>query len=255
MPVDIVSVGRLFGPWHPTAKLARQVGAKYNFTGKPCKAGHTELRSATGGKCVECNRIRSRHLWQTDPNIRAKDRERCLRRLDDPEFRAAGLKRWHAVKIRKRKEQEGFRECERQYAAERWLRIKDDEEFRRANADRARRWFSENRDYAKQANRERYRRDPMPAFLASRLRRARIRGAVGAFSGEDIKKILTAQGGKCVYCGVSVLEDRHIDHIIPLSRGGSNWPTNLQVLCPHCNLSKNAKTHEEFMAYRRIMAA
>jgi len=32
----------------------------------------------------------------------------------------------------------------------------------------------------------------------------------------------------------------HIDHVIPLAKGGIECVTNLQILCAKCNLKKNA---------------
>jgi 5-methylcytosine-specific restriction endonuclease McrA len=33
----------------------------------------------------------------------------------------------------------------------------------------------------------------------------------------------------------------HIDHIVPLAKGGKNELDNLQLLCGKCNLKKGAK--------------
>ncbi len=34
------------------------------------------------------------------------------------------------------------------------------------------------------------------------------------------------------------LDDLHIDHVVPVSRGGLTEPENLQTLCAPCNLRK-----------------
>lgn len=52
--------------------------------------------------------------------------------------------------------------------------------------------------------------------------------------------ICQAFGGRCVACGVG-RDDLIMDHVIPLAWGGSNALTNLQPLCPPCNLRKGAK--------------
>lgn len=51
-------------------------------------------------------------------------------------------------------------------------------------------------------------------------------------------------GGSCERCGHTPKEGRrlHIDHIKPLSRGGTNKLSNLQLLCQPCNNRKATKT-------------
>ncbi len=78
-------------------------------------------------------------------------------------------------------------------------------------------------------------------------RRARKKSADGDFTPEDIARIYTSQEGRCAYCNIELNGVYHIDHIYPLSRGGSNWPSNLACACPKCNLSKSDKTLEEWL--------
>lgn len=52
-------------------------------------------------------------------------------------------------------------------------------------------------------------------------------------------------GGMCSYCQSAPFE--HIDHAIPVARGGSNWPSNLRPSCGDCNLRKWTKTAMEFL--------
>lgn len=51
--------------------------------------------------------------------------------------------------------------------------------------------------------------------------------------------------GRCVFCmrdlSALIATDRrlHLDHIVPLNRGGTNDPSNFQLLCEACNLQKS----------------
>jgi len=62
--------------------------------------------------------------------------------------------------------------------------------------------------------------------------------------------VISRDGEVCAYCGTRE-GPFHIDHIHPLSRGGSNDLTNLCVACIPCNLSKGARTPDEWLGALR----
>lgn len=75
--------------------------------------------------------------------------------------------------------------------------------------------------------------------------RAKRRAAPGSHTGADIRRQRAAQKNRCWWCHCKLTE-YHVDHLIPLSRGGSNAPGNIVIACPHCNQSRNNKLPHEW---------
>jgi 5-methylcytosine-specific restriction endonuclease McrA len=61
---------------------------------------------------------------------------------------------------------------------------------------------------------------------------------------------LAKQERVCRWCGVDCSSDFHIDHVIPLARGGQHVTENLCIACPTCNVRKHAKLPEEWQRHR-----
>lgn len=75
-------------------------------------------------------------------------------------------------------------------------------------------------------------------------RRAREYNASGYATAEQIKSRIEMFGSKCWICGKDYEE---IDHVIALSRGGSNWPANLRPICKSCNSGKRNKDYKTYL--------
>lgn len=69
----------------------------------------------------------------------------------------------------------------------------------------------------------------------------------------EFEKAFERDGNECYYCGKGDLDnnDLHIDHKIPISRGGKTTVDNLVVACSNCNNRKYNKTDEEFIKWIR----
>lgn len=138
------------------------------------------------------------------------------------------------------KNPERAKEQRKKYQAGRTKRMNANPEEYRAHRQKAVQRVAEWR----KKNRERVR---LQRMIANVRRRALERTAKGSFTQEDILEQFVRQGGKCFYCK-KLIGRFHIDHKTPLSRGGSNWPSNLVCACARCNMKKQALTAEEFVA-------
>jgi 5-methylcytosine-specific restriction endonuclease McrA len=79
-------------------------------------------------------------------------------------------------------------------------------------------------------------------------RRAREASGVGSVPANIVSVLMNLQRCSCAACKVDISKiEYHIDHIVPLSKGGLHDKSNLQLLCKKCNLTKSAKHPIDFM--------
>lgn len=113
-----------------------------------------------------------------------------------------------------------------------------------------------NREHVRKLQARRYRENPevrQKARILARVHNHKRRTLEGSFTGHDLRDLFFKQKHGCYYCGTPVGNRRgkwHLDHLVPVSRGGTNDPSNLAIACPECNQSKGAKTPWEFMPER-----
>ena len=116
-----------------------------------------------------------------------------------------------------------------------------DAQYRADNADRIRE--------TKRAYNQEYSQRPSTKAKVKRnsqRRRSRLAGN-GTYdvTPRDLSRLVGRYRGKCAYCGDRRAE--HLDHVIPVARGGSHSIGNLLPACAPCNLSKN---HRYVMEWR-----
>lgn len=95
--------------------------------------------------------------------------------------------------------------------------------------------------------RERYQTDPefreqrkKDGRHSAKIRKARMKGAEGSYTQKEWEDLCRKYDYRCLCCGKK--KKLTADHVIPISRGGTNTIDNIQPLCATCNSSKNDKT-------------
>ncbi len=109
------------------------------------------------------------------------------------------------------------------------------EKYRETRRAESRAYYHSNRDKMRQQNK---------AWVKENKEFSRRRCTIRRRSGARLSKVTFEEvmdyyGRICVYCGT---ETTGIDHLVPLSHGGSgNAPENLAPCCPKCNSVKGTR--------------
>src|SRR3990167_9332012 len=85
-------------------------------------------------------------------------------------------------------------------------------------------------------------------FISGSRRRAKELRAAGAFTIKQLHARFDYYGNRCAYCRSD--GDLNVDHVIPIARGGTNWPSNLRPACAACNSSKHSSNVTEWLTTR-----
>ena len=221
-----------------TREQAKLAGHKTYFTGQPCRRGHIDVWATSNNLCAQCNRDRVKK-WIADNPEKAKASHRdynATHKLERAAWRKARGEVQRAI-CRIRSARWVKNNPERHRAQQhRWKR--DNKEQRRISA---RRYYLANTEKIAQYGRAYSIAHRDKGATNSRNYKARLRAVEGHHTSDDVKAIFVKQKGKCVACLKKLGKKYDVDHKVAVFNGGTNWPSNLQLLCVYCNRSKSAK--------------
>lgn len=216
---------------HGSRAEAKAAGARHYLTGKPCVNGHVSRRFSSNGSCEQCAN------------------EQCAAwRKKNPEKSAECSRAWkadNAGKVAAWKMAARARDPGKLRAQEREYRERNPEKRKAAMKS----WRQRNAARVAAYNKE-YRADNRERLRAYTSTMKALRRAIEAagITGGVLAAWTREQPKVCFYCGTDCEGLFHVDHFIPLARGGAHVLTNLRIACAPCNLRKNAKMPDEFMA-------
>ncbi|MFC6634614.1 HNH endonuclease [Microbulbifer taiwanensis] len=96
-----------------------------------------------------------------------------------------------------------------------------------------------------------YESNPEKVMQRVAKRKAQDMKAEGHFTVRDLEIIRQELGDRCRYCQVVLNGGGEVEHLTPISQGGSNWPSNITWACFQCNKEKHGKNLEQYLQWRR----
>lgn len=101
-------------------------------------------------------------------------------------------------------------------------------------------WRNANLERARAVHRAWKKANPEVGANDSALRRARLRGLPAEYI--DRRLVWVRDEGVCHLCGTPAdVANWHLDHVVPIARGGAHLYDNVRVSHPHCNQRKGAR--------------
>ena len=219
-------------------KEAKALGLKRYFTGKPCKHGHLSERSIDNG-CLECVRLKSKRRYTPKPKTKSP-RQIAIENGETTYFTGKPCKhghvcpRWTSNCI--------CVECHKPRAVSFHNRWRPANRHKIAGYNLT--WKANNPDYDSQ----RYKLNPASFKQRATQRKRLLKEQYESLSDVNKRKI------DLLYEQMSRLNSQHgpgsfhVDHVIPLSKGGKHHPDNLRIITAKENLAKGAKLPQEIAA-------
>ena len=247
-------------------KDAIERGLTKYYDGKPCKNGHLAEKHTANYSCIVCHAERQKKLYEKNPE-KYKNR-RKTRYWENPEKARQSTRDWIANNITKVKQSNALYyknnsekiknqvkeyrninkillrtkskikynkltvEQKNKIVEKRRQKLLNDRSFRFHTYEKAKEYRNNNKNLIR-SHRSNY--------------RARKKIALGVITPELIELRHKQQKNLCYYCDTLYNDQYHIDHMVPLVRGGTNEPHNICIACIQCNLRKHTKMPWDFL--------